>query len=259
MRPSPPLPPRVGSLRFLDAPPTLAACSRLQTFNQFYTCDDVDLDRYVLEGERRTVFAIGREIDYTRVPDFQRRHFTYTHGYGLVIAPVNEIDTTGRPRWIAGGIPQDGPGSRARRTRASTSARRARCPGRWSTPTQPAVRPGGHARGGVDGHDRHPVGSGASARDHQVPRRPAIHRRRPAALERDLRRPGRPRVRAAALPRHATDVRQELAPFLRCDSDPYFVAAERQALRAAERRTPPPRATRTRRASTASTTCATVP
>ncbi|MDH3228045.1 MAG: UPF0182 family protein, partial [Thermoleophilia bacterium] len=53
-------------------------------------------------------FVMGREIDYTRAPDFQRRHFTFTHGFGLIAAPVNEIDESGRPRWIAGSIPQQG-------------------------------------------------------------------------------------------------------------------------------------------------------
>lgn len=102
-------PASVGSIRFLDIPPTGEACSRLQTFNQFYSCADVDVDRYTLNGKRRTVFGIGREIDYTKLTDFQRRHFTYTHGYGLVLAPVNEIEgNTGRPVWAAGGIPQRG-------------------------------------------------------------------------------------------------------------------------------------------------------
>ena len=102
-------PASVGSIRFLDIPPTGEACSRLQSFNQFYRCQDVDVDRYTLDGKRRTVFSIGREIDYSKLTDFQRRHFTYTHGYGLVLAPVNEIErNTGRPLWAAGGIPQRG-------------------------------------------------------------------------------------------------------------------------------------------------------
>jgi uncharacterized membrane protein (UPF0182 family) len=102
-------PASVGSLRFLDIPPTQQACSRLQTFNQFYTCADVDVDRYVIDGRRRTLFTVGREIDYDKLPDFQRRHFTYTHGYGLIGAPVDAINaTTGRPVFVAGDIPQRG-------------------------------------------------------------------------------------------------------------------------------------------------------
>ena len=102
-------PASTGSLRFLDIPPTLEACSRLQTFDQFYRCGDVDVDRYALEGSRRTVFSIGREINYPIATGFQRQHFSFTHGYGLILAPVNEIEPdTGRPRWIAGNIPQTG-------------------------------------------------------------------------------------------------------------------------------------------------------
>jgi uncharacterized membrane protein (UPF0182 family) len=101
-------PASVASLRFLDIPPTAEACSRQQTKNQFYHCQDVDIDRYQIGGDPRTVFTIGREIDYSQVTDFQRRHFTYTHGYGLIAAPVNEITDSGRPVWVAGSIPQRG-------------------------------------------------------------------------------------------------------------------------------------------------------
>ena len=98
------VPAAVDSIRFLDIPPTIEACQRIQARNQFYHCEDVDVDRYEIDGERRTVFAIGREVDYSRPTDFQRRHFTFTHGFGLIVAPVDEIDDEGRPKWIAGGI-----------------------------------------------------------------------------------------------------------------------------------------------------------
>ena len=101
-------PASVSSLRFLDEQQTEPACQRLQTINQFYTCSEVDVDRYVVNGERRTVFAMGREIDYNRTPDFQQRHFVYTHGYGLVTAAVNDTNTGGQPNWIAENIPQQG-------------------------------------------------------------------------------------------------------------------------------------------------------
>jgi uncharacterized membrane protein (UPF0182 family) len=101
-------PASVGSLRFLDIPPTQSACLRLQTFNQFYTCDDIDIGRGVYGGRPRTVLSAGREIDYSRLNDFQRRHLTFTHGYGFIAAPVDEIADTGRPAWIAGNIPQTG-------------------------------------------------------------------------------------------------------------------------------------------------------
>jgi uncharacterized membrane protein (UPF0182 family) len=98
------VPASVGALRILDEDPTLSACARQQVFqSQYYACQEVDVDRYTLDDERRTVYVVGREIDYERAPDFARRHFTYTHGLGVAVAPVNVFNTTGRPAWVAEG------------------------------------------------------------------------------------------------------------------------------------------------------------
>ena len=101
-------PSSVASLRFLDSGPAQDACNQIEARNQFFLCDDVDVDRYAFGGTPRTVFVMGREIDYGKAPDFQRRHFVYTHGYGVVMAPVNEVDPTGRPTFEVGDIPQRG-------------------------------------------------------------------------------------------------------------------------------------------------------
>ncbi|CAA9541851.1 MAG: hypothetical protein AVDCRST_MAG79-1943 [uncultured Thermoleophilia bacterium] len=96
------VPASVGALRILDEEPTLQACGRQQVFqSQYYACREVDVDRYRLGEERRTVYVIGREIDYDRAPDFSRRHFTYTHGRGVAVAPVNIFNRNGRPAWVA--------------------------------------------------------------------------------------------------------------------------------------------------------------
>jgi uncharacterized protein len=101
-------PASIAALRFLDLDATLSAATRLEAENQFYEFNDADVDRYLIDGQRRTVFSLAREVDYTRVPDFQRRHLSFTHGYGIVFAPVNEIDQSGRPNFVARGIPQQG-------------------------------------------------------------------------------------------------------------------------------------------------------
>jgi len=101
-------PASIAALRFLDLDATLSAATRLEAENQFYEFNDADVDRYELGGQRRTVFSLAREVDYSRVPDFQRRHLSFTHGYGIVFAPVDEIDESGRSRFVARGIPQQG-------------------------------------------------------------------------------------------------------------------------------------------------------
>lgn len=103
-------PASVGSLRFLDQEPAQQDCQRLLTqISPFYACIDTDVDRYVIGGEPRTVFTVGGEINYQRAPDFQRRHFTYTHGNGLLATAVNEIrPRDGRPVWSSFGVEQQG-------------------------------------------------------------------------------------------------------------------------------------------------------
>ncbi|MCC6829821.1 MAG: UPF0182 family protein, partial [Thermoleophilia bacterium] len=102
-------PASVSSLRFLDQEPAQQDCQRLLTqISPFYVCADTDVDRYVIGGRPRTVFTVGGEINYQRAPDFQRRHFTYTHGNGLLAAAVNEIDPVdGRPVWSGFGVQQE--------------------------------------------------------------------------------------------------------------------------------------------------------
>ncbi len=101
-------PASVGSLRFLDLEAALAACRRLQALNRFYTCQDADLDRYIRDGVPQTMFVFGREVDYPAIADFQRRHFSFTHGRGIAMAPVNQIDASGRPSFVVGGLPTRG-------------------------------------------------------------------------------------------------------------------------------------------------------
>ncbi len=101
-------PASVGSLRFLDLEAALAACRRLQALNRFYTCQDADLDRYERDGRKQTLFVFGREVDYGAITDFQRRHFSFTHGRGIAMAPVNRIDAAGRPSFVVGGLPTRG-------------------------------------------------------------------------------------------------------------------------------------------------------
>lgn len=101
-------PASVDSLRFLSVDTAQPACERIQSRDQFYNCGDPHIDRYTIGDKRRTVFSIPRLIDWDRVTGFQRRHFAFTSGCGLILSPVNEIDSAGRPRFIAGDIPQRG-------------------------------------------------------------------------------------------------------------------------------------------------------
>jgi uncharacterized protein len=84
----------------------------LQRFRSYYEFNDVDVDRYVLEGERRVVMFSAREISQAAIPEggrtWQNVHLVYTHGIGAVASQVNAATTEGQPVFSLGDIPPTG-------------------------------------------------------------------------------------------------------------------------------------------------------
>jgi uncharacterized protein len=68
----------------------------------------LDMASYPLGGQSRDVAIAVRELKLSGIPrsSWTNRHLVYTHGYGVVAAPTNEMDPkTGTPVFINGGIP----------------------------------------------------------------------------------------------------------------------------------------------------------
>ncbi|MDO9445462.1 MAG: UPF0182 family protein, partial [Dehalococcoidia bacterium] len=78
-----------------------------QAIRTFYRFTDIDVDRYVIDGEPRQVMVGARELDVTLAQDrnWTRERLQLTHGYGAVAAPVNEVLPEGLPRLITSDIP----------------------------------------------------------------------------------------------------------------------------------------------------------
>ena len=215
-------PASVAALRFLDLDATLQAATKIALESQYYRFADIDVDRYELAGQRRTVFALGREIDYSALPDFQRRHLSYTHGYGVVLAPVNEIDAAGRPRFIADGIPQSDLPDRAPRDLLRHGARHALGARRHGSAAVPG-RP--HPAGHLERHDRPlKVGENRLALTLFLGGMPIFGGGRRFWNSTD----GTPADAQSQvlLYRDAIARGHELAPFLRFDDDPYFTISD---------------------------------
>lgn len=84
----------------------------LQRIRQFYAFRDVDVDRYVIDGERRLVMLSAREISQDQIPGgggtWQNRHLVYTHGFGAVASVVNTSTPEGAPQFTLQDIPPVG-------------------------------------------------------------------------------------------------------------------------------------------------------
>lgn len=83
----------------------------LQRIRQFYEFQDVDVDRYTLDGERRVLMLSAREVAQNGIPGggtWQTKHLYYTHGFGAVAAQVNAASAEGAPQFTLQGIPPTG-------------------------------------------------------------------------------------------------------------------------------------------------------
>jgi uncharacterized membrane protein (UPF0182 family) len=63
--------------------------------------DDLDVDRYALEGDREQVLISARELDADNIPNksWQGRHLVSTRGCGVVLAPVSKVTNSDRPAY----------------------------------------------------------------------------------------------------------------------------------------------------------------
>ena len=82
---------------------------QIQGLRPYYTFSGVDIDRYQIDGAERQVMITARELNVTRLPPpaqvWVNLALKYTHGYGVVAVPVNEIDARGNPVLWAHDIP----------------------------------------------------------------------------------------------------------------------------------------------------------
>lgn len=99
----------MNNIRINDYRPVSENYSQLQTLRTYYAFNGVDIDRYVIDGEYRQVFLAARELNQEKLnPQAQtwiNKHLKYTHGYGLVLSPVNMVDTEGKPELFVKNLP----------------------------------------------------------------------------------------------------------------------------------------------------------
>lgn len=99
----------LNNIRLWDYRPIKQTFSQLQEIRLYYNFYDIDIDRYTLDGQKRLVMLSAREMDITNLPKtadtWINRHMKYTHGYGLVLAPANDVTDEGQPRLYIKDIP----------------------------------------------------------------------------------------------------------------------------------------------------------
>ncbi|MFE0591786.1 UPF0182 family protein [Micromonospora echinospora] len=97
----------VPNARLLDPQLVSETYTQLQQVRGFYDFGPkLDIDRYTVNGQTRDYVVGMREINYGELTDQQsnwiNRHTVYTHGFGLVGAPANQVVCGGQPFFVSG-------------------------------------------------------------------------------------------------------------------------------------------------------------
>jgi uncharacterized membrane protein (UPF0182 family) len=99
----------VDNIRLWDPSPTVLGQTfpRLEQLLPYYRLNDVDVDRYVIDGEVTQVVLSVRDLNTSEVPSssWEARHVVFTHGYGVVMASGTDKTPQGRPVFALQQVP----------------------------------------------------------------------------------------------------------------------------------------------------------
>jgi len=96
----------IDNARLWDPAVLEAVYGQVQELQTYYNVDDVDVDRYLVDGEVTQTATSVREVDGTSLPtqSWINEKIVYTHGYGVVASPMNQASQDG-PNFFAKNIP----------------------------------------------------------------------------------------------------------------------------------------------------------
>ena len=105
-------PETINNIRLWDPRPLEDVYNQVQHLRLYYNFLDVDVDRYVIDGEYRQVLLGTREVlqaglDET-AQNWVNRRLVYTHGYGIAMSTATDFTPTGQPNFVIQNIPSIG-------------------------------------------------------------------------------------------------------------------------------------------------------
>ena len=102
----------INNIRLWDHRPLKDTYNQIQSIRLYYDFNDVDIDRYNIDGMYRQVMLSPRELSAEKLAGqaqtWVNRQLQFTHGYGVVMSPVNEITKEGLPVLLMKDIPPSG-------------------------------------------------------------------------------------------------------------------------------------------------------
>ena len=105
-------PETMQNIRLWDPRPLESVLNQLQHLRLYYSFLDVDVDRYIVDGDYRQVLVGAREMFQSGLDptaqNWVNRTLIYTHGYGLVVSTATDFSQSGQPNFILRDVPPSG-------------------------------------------------------------------------------------------------------------------------------------------------------
>ena len=103
----------INNVPINDYRPAKDIYNQIQGLKSYYQFNDIDIDRYMINGVYRQVFISARELQSANIPkqteargaSWINKYLKYTHGYGVSMSPVNEVTASGQPRLFIRDMP----------------------------------------------------------------------------------------------------------------------------------------------------------
>jgi len=99
----------IDNVRILDRRPLTKTYKQTQEIRLYYDLAGIDIDRYNINGKYTQVMLAPRELDQNQIAENAKTwvnlHMVYTHGFGVVMSPVNKVTKQGLPDYFIKDIP----------------------------------------------------------------------------------------------------------------------------------------------------------
>jgi uncharacterized membrane protein (UPF0182 family) len=101
--------PTFDNIRLWDWSALRDTLKQIQEIRPYYDFQDVDIDRYKINGQVRQMMVAARELDVTKLPEQSRtwinEKLIYTHGYGVTMNSSNAFTPEGMPQFVLSNMP----------------------------------------------------------------------------------------------------------------------------------------------------------
>ena len=99
----------LDNVRLWDWRALQSTLQQVQEIRTYYDFADVDVDRYVIDGEKRSMMLATRELNLTNLPagssNWINERLIFTHGYGVTMNPVSRFTNEGLPELVLRDMP----------------------------------------------------------------------------------------------------------------------------------------------------------